>query len=99
VRRGHFEVERALISRLVRLLIAAGIMAAALYAILPYAAPYLTAASGIFEQVGAILVLIAIAMIVYFGSAFAIGGASLGMIRRNMKRGAGAPAATPAAEE
>jgi putative peptidoglycan lipid II flippase len=30
-------------------------------------------------------------MVVYFGVAFAIGGASLGMLRRNMKRGSAAP--------
>lgn len=99
VRRGHFEIEKALISRLVRLLVAAGVMGGVLYAILPYAAPYLTSNSGIVEQVGAILALIVIAMIVYFGVAFAIGGASLGMIRRNMKRRAAAPAPATGGDE
>jgi putative peptidoglycan lipid II flippase len=31
-------------------------------------------------------------MVVYFGTAFAIGGASLGMLRRNLKRGKTSPA-------
>ncbi|MDO6966277.1 murein biosynthesis integral membrane protein MurJ [Rhizobium alvei] len=92
VRRGHFEVERALVWRLVRLVIAAGIMAAVLEYASIYTAPYIRPESGLLEQVGAVFALIGLAMIVYFGVAFAIGGASLGMIRRNIKRGA-APAA------
>jgi putative peptidoglycan lipid II flippase len=91
VRRGHFEVERALVSRLVRLVIAALVMAGALEFASIYTAPYITPQSGLLEQVGTILALIALAMVVYFGIAFAIGGASLGMIRRNMKRGKNAP--------
>jgi putative peptidoglycan lipid II flippase len=64
-----------------------------------YAAPYLKPDSGLLHQIGAVFALIGIAMIVYFGTAFAIGGANLGMIRRNMKRKAGAaPAPTPGEE-
>ncbi|MFM2280803.1 MAG: murein biosynthesis integral rane protein MurJ, partial [Pseudomonadota bacterium] len=91
VRRGHFEVERALVWRLVRLVIAAAIMAATLEYASLYTAPYIRPESGLIEQVGAVFALIGLAMIVYFGVAFAIGGASLGMIRRNIKRGS-APA-------
>lgn len=93
VRRGHFELEKALLSRLARLIVAALIMAAALEYASAYTAPYIRPTSSIFEQVGAVLALIALAMVVYFGVAFAIGGASLGMIRRNIKRGAATPAA------
>ena len=42
--------------------------------------------SPLFDQLLALGGLIAIAMPVYFGIAFAIGGADLGMIRRNLKR-------------
>ena len=58
-----------------------------------HAAPYLRPQSGLIEQVLAVFALIGIAMVVYFGTAFAIGGASLGMLRRNLKRGSGAPPA------
>ena len=51
--------------------------------------------TGIILSIGLILV----AMAVYFGTAFAIGGASLGMLRRNLKRGKGAPPAAPTTGE
>ncbi len=86
VRRGHFEVERALIFRLIRLVIAAAIMAGVLQYASGYAAPYLASTSPLYEQVLAIFGLIGLAMLVYFSIAFAIGGASLGMLRRSMKR-------------
>lgn len=91
VRRGHFDVERAFVWRLVRLVVAAGVMAAVLEYASIYAAPHISPQSGLIEEVLAVLALIALAMIVYFGTAFAIGGADLGMIRRNMKRKAGTP--------
>ena len=68
-------------------------MAAALEYASAYTAPYLRSESGIVEQVLAVFALIGLAMVVYFGTAFAIGGASLGMLRRNLRRGAAAPAA------
>jgi len=97
-RRGHLAIERALVSRLVRLLIAAGVMAGALEYASLYTAPYIGPNAGIISQLTVVLALIALAMIIYFGVAFAIGGASLGMLRRNMKRGAAAPK-PPIAEE
>lgn len=93
VRRGHFDMDRAFAFRLVRLVVAAGIMAAVLEYVSIYTAPYITPQSPLLHQVGAVLVLIGIAMVVYFGTAFAIGGASLGMIRRNLKRKPGTPPA------
>ncbi|MBB1249297.1 murein biosynthesis integral membrane protein MurJ [Rhizobium sp. G21] len=93
-RRGHLEIEPAMAWRVVRLIIAALIMAAAVEYASRYAAPYIRAESGLFEQVGAVLTLIGVAMVVYFAVAFAIGGASLGMLRRNIKRGAATPPPT-----
>ena len=92
-RRGHLEIERAFVTRVVRLLIAAAVMAAALEYASIHAAPYISPRSGLFEEVLAVLALIALAMIVYFGVAFTIGGASLGMISRNIKRGGTRPSA------
>ncbi|MBX9454845.1 MAG: murein biosynthesis integral membrane protein MurJ [Rhizobium sp.] len=91
VRRGHFDMDRAFAFRLVRLVIAAGVMAGALDYVSTYASPYITPQSPLLQQVGAVFALIAVAMVVYFGTAFAIGGASLGMLRRNLKRKPGAP--------
>jgi putative peptidoglycan lipid II flippase len=42
-------------------------------------------------QIPVLLGLIGLAMLVYFTTAFAIGGADLGMLRRSLKRGARAP--------
>lgn len=93
VRRGHFDMDRAFAWRLVRLVIAAGVMAGALEYASTYASPYITPQSPLLYQVAAVFALIGIAMVVYFGTAFAIGGASLGMLRRNLKRKAGTPPA------
>ena len=43
-------------------------------------------ASPLYEQVLALGLLVAFAMVVYFSVAFLIGGADLGMLRRNLKR-------------
>ncbi|MGN7294639.1 murein biosynthesis integral membrane protein MurJ [Rhizobium sp. SAFR-030] len=86
VRRGHLEWEWALARRTLMLLVSTAIMCAALTYALGHASPYLSPGTGLLEQVAALLVLIGIAMIVYFGCAFLIGGADLGMIRRNLKR-------------
>ncbi len=82
VRRGHFDLERALIWRLARLVCASAAMAVSLNYGANYAAPHLASQVSVFEQTGAVLALIGLAMVVYFGVAFAIGGASLAMVRR-----------------
>jgi putative peptidoglycan lipid II flippase len=95
IRRGHLEIERALVIRLIKLLISAAVMAVVLYFATSYADAYISRKAGLLREVIVLFGLIGIAMVSYFGMAFAIGGASLGMLRRNMKRGRGAP--TPAA--
>jgi putative peptidoglycan lipid II flippase len=99
VRRGHLEIDRAFVSRIIRLLIAAAIMASVLEYASIYAAPYIAPKSGILKEIATVFALIGIAMIIYFGVAFAIGGASLGMLRRNMKRGSAAPSAPVTGDE
>lgn len=84
--RGDLVWEWALARRTALLLVATGVMAAALFYALPYASPWLQPGSHLLTQVLALACLLGIAMVVYFACAFAIGGADLGMIRRNIKR-------------
>lgn len=84
--RGHLKWEWALARRTALLLVSTGVMCAALTYALGPAGPWLTPETGLLHQVMALFVLIAVAMIVYFATAFLIGGADLGMIRRNLKR-------------
>jgi putative peptidoglycan lipid II flippase len=86
LRRGHLVWEWGLARRTALLLVATGIMCAALTYALGHAAPWLAPGSRLIQQVAALFALIGIAMVVYFAAAFAIGGADLGMIRRNLKR-------------
>ena len=55
----------------------------------------LSSASPLYEQILALGLLIVLAMVVYFAVAFLIGGANLGMIRRNLKRKPKTEAAPP----
>ena len=97
IRRGHWGQDRALLGRLPRLVLAAGVMAAAIHFALGYLEAWLAPSSPLLVQIAALGALIGGAMIVYFGIAFAIGGADLGMIRRNVKRSRAA-ASAPAAD-
>jgi putative peptidoglycan lipid II flippase len=98
VRRGHWPLEKALLWRVARLLAATIVMAVVLdYASL-YFADRLSSAAPLYEQLMALGLLIALAMVVYFSVAFLIGGADLGMIRRNLKRKAKATQSEESAE-
>jgi putative peptidoglycan lipid II flippase len=91
VRRGHWVWDKTLAWRIVRLLIASAIMAAALHYVSIYAAAYIQSSTPLLQQVPVLLALIAFSMVIYFGVAFAIGGADLGAIRRNLKRNRNTP--------
>jgi putative peptidoglycan lipid II flippase len=93
--RGDLVWEWQLAKRTALLIVSAAGMGGALVYALPYAAPWLMPGSHLLLQVLALAVLIALAMVVYFGIAFLIGGADLGMIRRNIKR---KPKSPPAPE-
>jgi putative peptidoglycan lipid II flippase len=54
--------------------------------------PWLASSAHLTTKVGTLGLLIAISMVVYFATAFLVGGADLGMIRRNLNR---KPAAIP----
>jgi putative peptidoglycan lipid II flippase len=84
--RGDLVWEWALAKRTALLLVATGIMAGALLYALPYAQPWLVPQAALVQQIAALACLLALAMVVYFASAFLIGGADIGMIKRNMKR-------------
>ncbi len=94
-RRGHWPLEKALLWRVVRLGIATAVMAVSLEYASGFLSDRLAPGSPIYEQVFALGLLVAFAMVVYFSVAFLIGGADLGMIRRNLKRKA-KPEAAPA---
>jgi putative peptidoglycan lipid II flippase len=96
--RGHWGQDRALLTRLPRLVLAAGVMAVALHFALGYFEPWLASASPLLAQLAALCVMIAGAMVIYFGVAFAIGGADFGMIRRNIRRSRAAAATPPDVE-
>ena len=91
--RGHWGNDLPLLTRLPRLVFAAGVMAVALWFALGWLEAHLGPGQPLATQALALAGLIAMSMVVYFGVAFATGGANLGMIRRNVKRGRGAAAA------
>jgi len=93
VRRGHWPLEKALAWRVARLLVATVVMAGTIEYASGYLADRLSSTARLYEQVSALGMLVALAMVVYFSVAFLIGGADLGMIRRNLKRGGKAEAA------
>lgn len=85
-RRGHLTWEWALFTRTLRLMIAAAIMAVMLVYLSDYWSAWLAPDASLLHQLTALGGLVAIAMVVYFGVAFAIGGADIGMLRRNLRR-------------
>ncbi len=84
--RGHLKWEWALARRTVLLLVSTAVMCAALMFALGHMGHWLSPGTRLVQQVAALFALIGLAMIVYFATAFIIGGADLGMIRRNLKR-------------
>ncbi len=84
--RGDLVWEWALLRRTLLLIVSAGVMAATLIYALPYASPWLLPQVPLLQQIAALAALIGLAIAVYFPVAFLIGGAELGMIRRNLRR-------------
>ena len=95
-RRGQWGNDRALLLRIPRLVAAAIVMAvAARYAIDHHLAGWFLPSQPTHVQAVALMGVVLVSMIVYFAIAFGTGGASLGMLRRNLRRGGGAPAPAP----
>lgn len=87
VRRGHWGMDWPLLTRIPRLVVAAAVMAGAIWlAQTTVAAPYLAQGARFIDKACALAVIIAGAMALYFLVAFGTGGASLGTIRRSIKR-------------
>ncbi|WP_337268003.1 murein biosynthesis integral membrane protein MurJ [Oryzifoliimicrobium ureilyticus] len=87
LRRGHLAWEWALAKRTLLLMIASAIMGGVIIYLRHVLAPWLASSSGLLTKVSALGLIIVASMLVYFVAAFAIGGADIGMIRRNLKRG------------
>lgn len=90
IRRGHWGRDAALLTRIPRLVIAAAVMAGVLWFAADYFAPQLASGSPLHVKASVLTALTGLGAIVYFAVAFGIGGASLGMIRRNIRRGGAA---------
>ncbi|MDO9417730.1 murein biosynthesis integral membrane protein MurJ [Pararhizobium sp.] len=84
--RGHWTIDIPLLTRIPRLLFAAAVMTVGLYFAIQWLAVPLSSAAPLWTRAPVLAALVAAAMAIYFGLAFATGGASLGMIRRNVKR-------------
>lgn len=99
--RGHWQNDLPLLGRLARLLIAAIVMAAAIwYAQETVAAPYFRSHVPVMLQGIALAMLVAGAMAVYFAVAFGSGGARISQVKRSIRRsGAAKPPAAPASDE
>jgi putative peptidoglycan lipid II flippase len=95
VKRGHWTSDAGLVKRMPRLVLASAAMAGAIYAAVAYLAPQLASAAPFYTQAVALAVIVAGAMLLYFAAAFGLGGADLGMIRRNVRRGSGEAATEP----
>jgi putative peptidoglycan lipid II flippase len=88
--RGQWGRDVGLITRIPRLLVAAAVMAGALWFGIRHFAAELAANSPLHTQAATLAGLVAGGAVIYFVVAFGIGGADLGMIRRNIRRRAGA---------
>jgi putative peptidoglycan lipid II flippase len=92
LRRGHLTWEWALARRAALLLVSAGVMTAMVVYLQHRWEPWLASGASLLTKVSTLGLLIGISMLVYFAVAFLIGGADIGMIRRNVKRKPRAPA-------
>lgn len=86
IRRGQWGMDRPLLTRLPRIALSAAAMAGALWYAAGLAAPWLARTAGLLNQVLALGALVAAGALVYFALAFAIGGADIGMVKRNIRR-------------
>lgn len=87
--RGHWGSDRPLLTRIPRLVLAAAIMGGALWFGQNWLSHHLASTSPVWTQAAALAGLCAAGAFVYFATAFGTGGASLGMLRRNVARGRG----------
>jgi putative peptidoglycan lipid II flippase len=97
--RGHWGRDIPLLTRIPRLIAAAAIMAVALHYAIDWLAFPLSSAAPLAMRAATVCGLVLAAMAIYFAFAFCLGGASLGTIRRNLKRRTASASIEPAASE
>lgn len=91
-KRGHLAIEPALFGRVVRMVIASVIMAVAARFMAGYFSGSLHSGAHAWQQAAVLFPIIIVAFLIYIVIVFAIGGADIGMIRRNVRRRAKPPA-------
>lgn len=91
IARGHWASDAGLLKRTPRLLLASAVMAGAIHLAQAYLGPHLTPEAPLYLQAAALGILVLGGMAIYFAAAFGLGGADMGMIRRNVRRKAGSP--------
>ncbi|MGI6856734.1 murein biosynthesis integral membrane protein MurJ [Mesorhizobium sp. 1B3] len=95
VRRGHWGRDAALLRRIPRLLLASAVMAGFLYGAVHWLEPQLASSAPLYTQAATLAILVAAGAALYFATAFAIGGADMGMLKRSLKRGGKTPREMP----
>jgi len=95
VRRGHWGREAALMKRIPRLVLSAALMGAALWYAQGWLAAELSSSARLVTKAATLALLSGAGAVLYFALAFATGGADIGMIRRNMRRGGKAQVTEP----
>jgi len=93
IRRGHWGHDAPLMKRIPRLVLSAAIMGAALWIAQDWLGDRLSASAPLVTQVVTLALLSGAGAVLYFGLAFALGGADPGMVRRSIRRGATRPTA------
>jgi len=93
IRRGHWGHDAPLMKRIPRLVVSAAIMGAALWIAQDWLGDRLSASAPLVTQVVTLALLSGAGAVLYFGLAFALGGADPGMVRRSIRRGATRPTA------
>lgn len=86
LKRGHWQKDKQLLMRIPRLLIASGFMGAMLYFTIQHLHYVLSIETPFLTRFFTILALILAAMLVYFTTVFAIGGASIATLKRSLQR-------------
>ena len=101
IKRGHWGSDIPLLTRIPRLVFASTVMAGAIWYVQEtIAAPHLASGSPFAAKAVALTAIISGAMAIYFVLAFATGGASLGLLKRNMRRSkSSAAASTPPSDD
>ncbi|MGN6142171.1 MAG: murein biosynthesis integral membrane protein MurJ [Mesorhizobium sp.] len=98
VRRGHWGREAALMKRIPRLVLSAALMGAALWYAQGWLAAELSSSARLVTKATTLALLSGAGAVLYFALAFATGGADIGMIRRNMRRGGKAQVTEPSSD-